>query len=434
MQDVSTELLERSILGTMMQENHLILDTDIKPEMFLSQRNRAIFQAMKQLALANKPVDYITLLTEVEIGDAGASDLTTMTSCANFEKFEQYTELFKETWRERQKISILYEAQIDNWPIEKIQTTLEQLFTNASNKETSIDDDLVAIAERPFYPEDTSNVIPVDIKELERLITGFREGEVTIIAGRPSMGKTDVMNHFALYAGLNGYLPIIFSLEMNRKMLIDRLIALVGNISRLKMRDPYQYFSQKQKDEWMDILSGLKKANIHIDDRAGLTVSQMRAQIRKLIKKYPEKKPIIFIDYLQIIACEEYRQNQNLNIAYISSQLKTMAKDFECPIVCLAQLNRAVESRQNKRPVMSDLRDSGNIEQDADVIIFLYRESYYEQWQSEHINLPKPAQESLEFIVAKNRNGPTGIAYAKYYKATGRIVEKVGDEEGGARV
>lgn len=289
MQDVSTELLERSILGTMMQENHLILDTDIKPEMFLSQRNRAIFQAMKQLALANKPVDYITLLTEVEIGDAGASDLTTMTSCANFEKFEQYTELFKETWRERQKISILYEAQIDNWPIEKIQTTLEQLFTNASNKETSIDDDLVAIAERPFYPEDTSNVIPVDIKELERLITGFREGEVTIIAGRPSMGKTDVMNHFALYAGLNGYLPIIFSLEMNRKMLIDRLIALVGNISRLKMRDPYQYFSQKQKDEWMDILSGLKKANIHIDDRAGLTVSQMRAQIRKLIKNIQRK-------------------------------------------------------------------------------------------------------------------------------------------------
>lgn len=105
-----------------------------------------------------------------------------------------------------------------------------------------------------------------------------------------------------------------------------------------------------------------------------------------------------------------------------------MAKDFECPIVCLAQLNRAVESRHNKRPVMSDSRDSGNIEQDADVIIFLFRESYYEQWQSEQANQPKPEYESLEFIVAKNRNGPTSIAYAKYYKTTGRIVEKVGEE------
>lgn len=428
MQELSTELLEKSILGTMMQENHLILDSDIRAEMFLSHTNRAIFQGMKQLANANKPVDYITLLTEVDLGEAGANDLTTLASFANLEKFEDYTELFMNGWRERQKISLLYEAQTENWTIDQIQTRLDQLLTNTATIETSIDDDLIAISERPFYPEDTSNIIPVNIKGLAKLITGFRQGEVTIIAGRPSMGKTDVMNYFALCAGLNGYLPIIFSLEMNRRMLLDRLIALKGNISRLKMRNPYKYFSQKQKDEWMNVLSDIKKANIHIDDRAGLTVSQMRAQIRKVMKKYPEKKPIIFIDYLQIIACEEYRQNQYLNIAYISSQLKVMAKDFECPIVCLAQLNRAVESRHNKRPVMSDLRDSGNIEQDADVIIFLFRESYYEQWQSEQANQPKPEYESLEFIVAKNRNGPTGIAYAKYYKTTGRIVEKVGEE------
>lgn len=174
----------------------------------------------------------------------------------------------------------------------------------------------------------------------------------------------------------------------------------------------------------MDTLSNLKNANLHIDDRAGLTVRQMRAQIRKLMNKYPTKKPIVFIDYLQIIACEEDRNNPYLNTAYISAQLKKMAKDFHCPVVCLAQLNRAVETRQNKRPVMSDIRDSGNIEQDADVIILLFRDSYYERLSPEEQSQPQQPYERLEFIVAKNRNGPTGTAYARYYKSTGRIVEE----------
>lgn len=153
-------------------------------------------------------------------------------------------------------------------------------------------------------------------------------------------------------------------------------------------------------------------------------MNEMRAQIRKLMKKHPDKKPVIFIDYLQMIACEEYRNNQYLNIAYISAQLKKMAKDFHCPVVCLAQLNRAVEARHNKRPVMSDIRDSGNIEQDADVIIILYRDAYYEQLQPEERRQPQSRYEKLEFIVAKNRNGPTGTAYVYYNKSTGKIAEE----------
>lgn len=210
---------------------------------------------------------------------------------------------------------------------------------------------------------------------------------------------------------------------MSRRMLIDRLIALCGNIPRLKMRNPHRYLSQKQKEEWMNILSKLQKAHIHIDDRPGLSVSQMRAQIRKIMQTHPDKQPIVFIDYLQIIACEEHLSNPYLSISKISAQLKKMAKDFRCPVICLAQLNRAVESRQNKRPVMSDIRDSGNIEQDADVIIFLYREAYYEQPDT-YMQTPPPLWETLEFIVAKNRNGPTSTVFVKYYKSTGRIVEE----------
>lgn len=424
MQPLNTELLEKSILGTMMKENHLIHEAGIQPEMFVSEAHRVIFEAMRHLANQGKPADCVTLLTEVEVGEAGANYLITLASYANHEKFEQYTDLLVEAWRERQKIALLAEAQAENWPIEQIQTKLDQLFTGNQTIETSIDQDLVQLSERPFFPEDESDYIPIDIKQLTKMMNGFRQGEVTIIAGRPSMGKTDVMNHFALHTGKTGHLPIIFSLEMNRKMLVERLIALCGNISRTKMRNPYQTFTQEEKDKWMDHLSELKKANIHIDDRAGITVNEMRAQIRKLMKKHPDKKPVIFIDYLQMIACEEYRNNQYLNIAYISAQLKKMAKDFHCPVVCLAQLNRAVEARHNKRPVMSDIRDSGNIEQDADVIIILYRDAYYEQLQPEEKRQPQSRYEKLEFIVAKNRNGPTGTAYVYYNKSTGKIAEE----------
>ncbi|MFC5540211.1 MAG: DnaB-like helicase C-terminal domain-containing protein [Bacilli bacterium] len=424
MRELNTDLLEKSILGTMMQENYLILDAGIQPEMFLSQVHRVIYQAMKELANAGKPVDYVTLLTEVDVGDAGAQYLTTIAYYANPEKFEHYADMLLDAWRERQKSAILTEALSENWTIEEIQTKLDQLYTSNMTIETSIEQDLVNMAERPFFPEKMDDFIPIDIEELAKMLCGFRQGEVTIIAGRPSMGKTDVMNHFALAAGMMGYLPIIFSLEMNRKMLLERLVALTGNINRLKMRNPYKYLSEEQKNEWMDTLSNLKNANLHIDDRAGLTVRQMRAQIRKLMNKYPTKKPIVFIDYLQIIACEEDRNNPYLNTAYISAQLKKMAKDFHCPVVCLAQLNRAVETRQNKRPVMSDIRDSGNIEQDADVIILLFRDSYYERLSPEEQSQPQQPYERLEFIVAKNRNGPTGTAYARYYKSTGRIVEE----------
>ncbi|WP_342581476.1 DnaB-like helicase C-terminal domain-containing protein [Ureibacillus sp. FSL W7-1570] len=424
MRELNTDLLEKSILGTMMQENYLILDAGIQPEMFLSQVHRVIYQAMKELANAGKPVDYVTLLTEVDVGDAGAQYLTTIAYYANPEKFEHYADMLLDAWRERQKSAILTEALSENWTIEEIQTKLDQLYTSNMTIETSIEQDLVNMAERPFFPEKMDDFIPIDIEELAKMLCGFRQGEVTIIAGRPSMGKTDVMNHFALAAGMMGYLPIIFSLEMNRKMLLERLVALTGNINRLKMRNPYKYLSEEQKNEWMDTLYNLKNANLHIDDRAGLTVRQMRAQIRKLMNKYPTKKPIVFIDYLQIIACEEDRNNPYLNTAYISAQLKKMAKDFHCPVVCLAQLNRAVETRQNKRPVMSDIRDSGNIEQDADVIILLFRDSYYERLSPEEQSQPQQPYERLEFIVAKNRNGPTGTAYARYYKSTGRIVEE----------
>lgn len=412
---ISVELTEKSLLGTMLMENYLIADSGLVPAHFTSQTNQNIMSSMVQLISANKAVDYITLLTTrepLELG--GANYLAELTNFANATKYDQYREIIISNWCEKSKQQIIEQAKQENWDIAQIQSALDQLTDKHTSTNTSITNDLVNMAERPYKLEQVKKGTPTGLRDLDRMLNGFQDAELTIIAARPSMGKTDTMNHLALNAGWAGYLPIIFSLEMSRPTLIDRLIATAGNFNRLKMRNPYEYFSDEQKGKWMSTIGSVSNANLEIDDRAGLTVPQIRATARKLIKSNPDKKPLILIDYLQIIRGNNPRDNQTQIIGQISWDLKQMAKEFNCPVVCLSQLNRSVEQRQDKRPVMSDLRDSGNIEQDADVIAFLYRDDYYDK-ESESKNI-------LEIIIAKHRNGPTGTVNVAYVKETGRLI------------
>ncbi len=413
-QNISIELAEKSLLGTMLHENYLIADSNLEAAHFISQVHQNIFTSMLQLVSERKAVDYITLLTTrepIELG--GANYLAELGSFASATKFEEYETIVLENWRERSKRQMMEQAQQEDWGIAEIQHALDKLMTQYTTTNTSIKADLMQMAKRPFEQENSKTGVLTGLLDLDKLLNGFQDAELTIIAARPSMGKTDTMNHIALKAGWDGYLPIIFSLEMSRITLIDRLIAATGNFNRLKMRNPYEYFTDGQKEKWMSTLGMLDNANIEIDDRAGMTVPQIRATARKIIKANPDKKPVILIDYLQIIRVSNPRDNQTQAIGQISWDLKQMAKEFNCPVICLAQLNRSVEQRQDKRPVMSDLRDSGNIEQDADVIAFLYRDDYYAK-ESERQNM-------LEFIIAKHRNGPTGTVFASYVKDTGRL-------------
>lgn len=413
-QNISIELAEKSLLGTMLHENYLIADSNLEAAHFISQVHQNIFTSMVQLVSERKAVDYITLLTTrepIELG--GANYLAELGSFASATKFEEYETIVLENWRERTKRQMMEQAQQEDWGIAEIQHALDKLMTQYTTTNTSIKADLMQMAKRPFEQENSKTGVLTGLLDLDKLLNGFQNAELTIIAARPSMGKTDTMNHIALKAGWDGYLPIIFSLEMSRTTLIDRLIAATGNFNRLKMRNPYEYFTDGQKEKWMSTLGMLDNANIEIDDRAGMTVPQIRATARKIIKANPDKKPVILIDYLQIIRVSNPRDNQTQAIGQISWDLKQMAKEFNCPVICLAQLNRSVEQRQDKRPVMSDLRDSGNIEQDADVIAFLYRDDYYAK-ESERQNM-------LEFIIAKHRNGPTGTVFASYVKDTGRL-------------
>ncbi|MGN7477254.1 replicative DNA helicase [Solibacillus silvestris] len=415
---IKKEFLEQSILATMLEENYLILDSQLKPEMFYGQYHRQLFMMMQQLAAGGHPVDYLTLSARFEeIENIGLAYVTELMMFADAEKFDDYVQLLREVWRERQKAHLLFQATEGDWAIPQIIERLDNVQLEGNMIDTKITQNLVDMHNRPCVEVNTSGLIIPHIRELALLIDGFRPGELTIIAARPSMGKTDVMNNLALYAGWQGHLPILFSLEMSKTILLDRLIATTGHYSRLKMRNPKKHFTDEQKSNWMHVLDRVNKSNVHIDDRSSLTIAQIRSQARRIIRQNAGRTPIIFIDYLQIIQADGDYDYSAIAMSKISRALKQMAKEFQCPVICLSQLNRNVESRGNKRPLMSDLRDSGSIEQDADIIILLYRNSYY---QTETTNAP----DTLELIVAKNRNGPTGTATASYNKNTGHITSK----------
>lgn len=411
------ELAEKSLIGTMLKENYLIGDSGIREDFFDSRIHKNIFLGMKRLVAENRPVDYITVMTTAEPSElGGANYLADLRNFSSPVRFDEYREIVVNAWKEREKARVLQQAQVEGWSIADIQKAFDDLQTeNTSELNTSIKDDLVELFEMPFQPTAIEPGVPAGLKDLDKMLNGFQPSEMTILAARPSMGKTDTLNHMALSAGWTGYLPIIFSLEMSRKLMIRRLIASSGGYNRLRMRDPYRYFDDKQKKDWPTSIGILGDADIHIDDRSALSVGQIKAQARKIIHVNPGKKPIIFIDYLQLIRPDNPKENSTQQIGQISYDLKAMAKEFDCPVVCLSQLNRGVESRQDKRPLLSDLRDSGNIEQDADVVAFLYRDDYYDK-ETENQNM-------LEIIIAKHRNGPTGTVTVAYVKETGKLYD-----------
>ena len=411
------EFTEKSLLGTMLQENYLIIDSGIQAKFFTTHMNQLTFTTMRELADEGKSVDYITLMTRRDPRElGGANYLSDLRRFANAARFDEYKELIINHWKEREKLRLLHQASQQNWSILDIQHSFDELQgLHADTACMSLTDDLVAQYERPFHPEKEVKGTPTGLTDLDKMLNGFQDSEYIVVAARPSMGKTDTLNHFALQAGWSGHLPIIFSLEMSKKTMVDRLIAATGSYNRLKMRNPYEYFTETQKNLWTATLNHLKNADIRIDEHSGLTVNEIKARARSVIKANPMKRPIIFIDYLQIIHPEGKPFNQTQAIGQISSQLKTMAKEFNCPVVVLSQLSRAVEMRNDKRPIMSDLRDSGNIEQDADVVLFLHREDYYER-EKEPTNL-------LDIQIAKHRNGPTGTITTIYSKETGKLYD-----------
>lgn len=406
---------EKAILGTMLKESYLISETDLQPEHFAEATHRNIYQAMKELQQKGKSVDLIALLTFKNPQDlGGANYLSDLQNYANEQKFEDHLNAVLDLWREREKKRIIQQAAIEDWDIDTVTSKLATIQSNRVDDHSTIDELLAEIYESPFVERVITPGVPTGIQKLTEMTNGWQNGELTILAARPSMGKSDVMLHMGKAAGWAGFLPIIFSLEMSPKSLRDRLIASTGHFNRTKMRNPYELLTEGQKSEWSTAIGKVAQTKIQIYDRSGQTLPEIRMKIRKSMNDYPDKKPIVFIDYLTLLRAVNGNGNKHQEVGDITKGLKAIAKEFECPVISLAQLSRGVEQRQDKRPMLSDLRESGSIEEDADVVAFLYRDSYYNA---------EATDKTLEVIIAKNRNGSTGTIITGYNKFTGEVVE-----------
>ncbi|UOD49449.1 replicative DNA helicase [Orrella daihaiensis] len=251
-----------------------------------------------------------------------------------------------------------------------------------------------------YHREGDSDVtgIPTGFIDLDRMTSGLQPGDLVIVAGRPSMGKTSFSMNIAEHVAIEQGLPVaVFSMEMGAVQLAMRMLGSVGMLDQHRMRT-----GKLLTDDWPRVTHAVQRmqnAQVYIDETPGLTAVDLRARARRLARQC-SRLGLIVIDYIQLMSSSGGGENRATEISEISRALKSLAKELECPVVCLSQLNRSLEQRPNKRPVMSDLRESGAIEQDADLILFIYRDEVY--------NPDSPDKGTAEIIIGKQRNGPIG--------------------------
>ncbi|PPA71927.1 replicative DNA helicase [Jeotgalibacillus proteolyticus] len=408
--------VERSALGTLIKHNYFLKETELRPDHFEDPTCSMIFKHIRSAFDKYGETDIIMLIEEMSSKDPHTLEVyEASVAVANEELFEKYELIIIEKWKKREFKRLTLQAHEENWEIEKLRTRLDQLDQKKVNDHHSVSEILASMYEDPFTEREVDQGAPSGIKKLDLMTNGFQNSEFTIIAARPSMGKTDVLNKIALTAGYQGkYLPCIFSLEMSAKALVKRMIASEGHYNRNKLRDPYNLLNDSQKTLWSTTIGRIDSSKIQLFDDATQTLSDIRRKLRKQVHAFPEKKPLVLVDYLTLITPESNGFSKHDEVGAISKGLKKIAKEFDCPVIALAQLTRSVESRMDKRPMKSDLRESGSLEEDADVIIFLYRDSYYTKDDKDF---------SFEFILDKQRNGQTGTIKAFYYKNKGVITD-----------
>ncbi|WP_066370715.1 replicative DNA helicase [Neobacillus fumarioli] len=416
---------EEVLVGSFFLDSGLVKECTILPEQLYSTKLRLIYSAIRSLDEKGIPVDFITVVEELgshieAIG--GVSYLSQLAdSVPTTANFHFYEKLVKEYAQKRKTIQIAEkimeqarEAEISKVLSEGI-ANLRRIEEDGADDET--EDIVPALVDLYFSCEKDQgdlNGIPSGFTELDRLTGGFQESDLVIIGARPSMGKTAFALHLALHAATND-ISIIFSLEMSKIQLLKRMACFTGKIDSLKMKNPRKDFQEEDWFRFSEAIGKLSKTNLHLFDRAGMDVPYIWSKVRKIRSEAGKQKRIlVVIDYLQLIKGDpNYKQNRYAEISEISRSLKTMARELNVVVIALSQLSRGVESRQDKRPILSDLRESGQIEQDADLIAFLYRDDYYTK-DSLH-------KDRMEIILAKHRNGPTGTVELGFHKKYGEF-------------
>ncbi len=415
---------ECALLGCILIDNSILNELAVKAEHFQHYQNKELFTAMKKIGEKGEPINAITIIESIgrnnlsRLGGTGHLSLL-KESVPSIHAFRNYEVAVIDAWKKQNIHNILKpivdKQEFDSNDIQKMIKQLNDIDKTGTKEKFDLKEHLVQMYELPLIKKEKGySGIPSGFQDLDDMTDGFQDEDSIIIGARPSMGKTALILNIAANAGYKGAIPVIFSLEMSAESLIKRMLCLLGGIEGIKARNPYHYFDDKDHENWVAAIGVLERINMQIFDNPGQTVNEMRAHIRDVKRENPDKKVLVMIDYLTLIKPEEsHNGNAHLQVSEISAALKGMAKEFKCPVLTLAQLSRGVEQRSNKRPVMSDLRESGSIEQDADVIGFLYRDEYY--------NADSDKKSILEIDIAKQRNGPTGKVDIFYNKKTQRM-------------
>ncbi len=271
---------------------------------------------------------------------------------------------------------------------------------------------------------------------LDAMTAGFQSGDMIIVAGRPSMGKTSLCLAFAERAAEAGHAVALFSLEMSREQLAHRLICSAGKVDSMRLRTGYlRSTTDEEESDYVRVgraCSRLGELPIYIDDSTDISVLDMRAKCRRL-KSEQHGLGLVVIDYLQLIRGHGRIENRNQEISAIARSIKSMARELECPVIALSQLSRNVERREDKRPMLSDLRESGSIEAEADIVMMLYRQRYYQRQDAadpQEFEAGREQLEETEVIVAKHRNGPVGTLRLGFLRRYARFEDMAGGYEG----
>ncbi len=423
---------ESSVLGGLLLDNSawdrvgdLLVDGD-----FYRHEHKLIYEAIGKLINASKPADVITVYEHLQgMGKAEEiGGLLYLNQLAQYVPSATNIRRYAEIVRERSILRKLVTASDDiatnafnpqGKTVDRILDEAEQKILaigeeGARNKQgfqsldTLVVDLLDRVQEMADNPMDVTGV-PTGFVDLDRMTSGLQAGDLVVLAARPSMGKTSFAVNIAEHVALNEGLPVaIFSMEMGAAQLAVRIVGSIGRVNQGNLRT-----GKLNDDEWprlTEAIERLRTVSLHIDETPGLSPTELRANARRLARTCG-KLGLIVVDYLQLMSgsgSAASSDNRATELGEISRGLKMLAKELQCPVIALSQLNRSVEQRTDKRPMMSDLRESGAIEQDADIIMFIYRDDYYNK-DSKEPNI-------AEVIIGKQRNGPTGTVKVFFQK------------------
>lgn len=412
---------EASVIGAMIRDGDAVLAAleILQPEDFYGRQYQMLFSCMKEMAQAGVAIDFVSLqdklkgkkdippeLSSLETLKNLAMDVPSVANVRIYAEMVRSKAILRALIRTNEEIAdMCYKGEEDLEVIlERTEQKIFNLLLERNTREfvpiSEVAMNVLRRVEEASKQKNAITGVASGFIDLDYRTAGFQKSDLILIAARPSMGKTAFVLNILDYVAVKKQEPVmIFSLEMSKEQLANRLLSLETKIEADKLRK-----GTLTDEEWGDLIEGvdrLSKSQVYIDDTPGITVGELRGKCRK--RKLESGLSLIMIDYLQLMSGEKGRrssENRQQEISDISRSLKALAREMDCPVIALSQLSRAVEQRPDHRPMLSDLRESGAIEQDADIVMFLYRDDYYNK-DTEHPN-------EAEVIIAKQRNGPIG--------------------------